>query len=64
MIDSEEIDEVVQFETIEEAVMRIRERLPPNSCVLLHAEDCTLDEDTGEPCDCTPILIERTEEQS
>lgn len=58
----EEIDEVVTFETIEEAIPRLREQLPPGSSILLHAEDCAIDEDAD--CDCTPILIERKTEQA
>ena len=61
---TDDIDEVVTFETIEEAIAGLRARLDVGQTVLLHAEDCAMDEERGTECDCTPILIEHPTEQA
>ena len=61
---NDDIDEVVSFETIEEAVAELRARLPPDCSVLLHAEDCELDEEEQAGCTCTPILVEHSTGQA
>ena len=53
----EEIDEVVSFETIEEAIAVAMPDVGDGGIVSIHAADCELNEEDEDSCTCEPLTL-------
>lgn len=53
---SDEIDEVVSFPTLDEAIAAALAESAPGEIVVVHAAHCEADED-GDGCTCEPLEL-------